>query len=115
MNNAISPRYCDLSAFGRLESGPPVLWIRGSDDAIVSDTSTLDFGTLGRLGIVPDWPGEETYPPQPMVSQTRAVLDAYVTNGGTYREEVMGDCGHIPHVEKPDEFRRLLFGFLDKR
>jgi pimeloyl-ACP methyl ester carboxylesterase len=114
MNNAISPRYCDLSAFGRLEGGPPVLWIRGSDDAIVSDTSMLDFGTLGRLGIVPEWPGEETYPPQPMVGQTRAVLDAYAANGGSYREEVMGDCGHTPHVEKPDEFRRLLFDFLDR-
>jgi len=115
MNNAMSPRYCDLSAFGRLEGGPPVLWIRGSDDAIVSDTSTLDFGTLGRLGIVPDWPGEQTYPPQPMVSQTRAVLDAYAANGGSYREEVMGDCGHTPHVEKPDEFRSLLYHFLDER
>jgi pimeloyl-ACP methyl ester carboxylesterase len=114
MNNAISPRYCDLSAFGRLEGGSPVLWIRGSDDAIVSDASTLDFGTLGRLGIVPDWPGEETYPPQPMVSQTRAVLDAYAANGGSYREEVMGDCGHTPHVEKPNEFRRLLFSLLDE-
>lgn len=114
MNNAISPRHCDLSAFGRLRGGPPVLWIRGSDDAIVSDTSTLDFGTLGRLGIVPDWPGEETYPPQPMVSQTRAVLDAYMANGGSYREEVIPDCGHTPHVEKSDVFRQLLFGFVGK-
>ena len=113
MNNAISPRYCDLSGFARIEPRPPVLWIRGADDAIVSDASLLDFGTLGKMDLVPGWPGEETFPPQPMVSQTRAVLDDYAAAGGAYREEVLQGCGHTPHVEKPGEFRRLLFGFLD--
>jgi pimeloyl-ACP methyl ester carboxylesterase len=47
-----------------------------------------------------------------MVSQTRAVLEAYVQNGGRYREAVIEDCGHSPHVEKPEEFRQALFGFL---
>lgn len=32
-------------------------------------------------------------------------------NGGAYREEVIPDCGHAPHLEGPEEFRRLLFGF----
>ena len=113
MNNAISPKYCDLGAFARLEGGPDVLWVRGSDDQIVSDTSLLDFGFLGQLEVVPGWPGPETYPPQPMVSQTRAVLDGYAAHGGGYREEVIPDCGHSPHVEKPDEFRRLLLAFLE--
>jgi pimeloyl-ACP methyl ester carboxylesterase len=49
-----------------------------------------------------------------MVSQMRAVLDAYEAHGGRYREEVIPDCGHTPHVEKPDEFRRLLMGFLEE-
>ena len=113
MNNAISPKYCDLSGFARIEPKPPVLWVRGADDAIVSDASLLDFGTLGRMDLVPGWPGEETFPPQPMVSQTRAVLEAYAANGGSYREEVLGGCGHTPHVERPEEFRRLLSGLLD--
>jgi pimeloyl-ACP methyl ester carboxylesterase len=113
MNNAISPRYCDLSAFVRIEPGPDVLWVRGSDDAIVSDTSLLDFGFLGRLDVIPGWPGDDVYPPQPMVAQIRAVLDGYVASGGAYREEVIPDCGHTPHVERPEEFRRLLFGFLE--
>lgn len=112
MNNAISPRYCDLSGFAGIGPRPDVLWVRGADDAIVSDASLLDFGNLGRLGYVEGWPGEDAYPPQPMVSQTRAVLDAYAANGGSYREEVIQDCGHTPHVEKPEEFRRLLFDFL---
>ena len=31
---------------------------------------------------------------------------------GSYREEVIEDCGHSPHIEKPEEFRQTLFGFL---
>ena len=92
-----------------------MLWVRGSDDAIVSDASLLDFGNLGKLGYVEGWPGAEVFPPQPMVAQTRAVLDAYADNGGRYREEVIEDCGHTPHVERPEGFRRLLFGFLEER
>jgi pimeloyl-ACP methyl ester carboxylesterase len=114
MNNAISPKYCNLEDFARLQPGPPVLWVRGEDDAIVSDTSLLDFGYLGQLDAVPGWPGAEVFPPQPMVSQMRAVLDANEARGGRYREEVIPDCGHTPHVEKPEEFRRLLLGFLEE-
>jgi pimeloyl-ACP methyl ester carboxylesterase len=113
MNNAISPKYCDLSAFARIGKGPDVLWIHGSDDPIVSDTSLLDFGYLGQLDVVPGWPGADVYPPQPMVPQMRAVLDEYASRGGGYREEVIPDCGHTPHVEKPDVFRRLLLDFLE--
>lgn len=112
VNNAISPKYCDLGGFADIELRPPVLWVRGADDAIVSDTSFLDFGYLGQLEAVPGWPGPEVYPPQPMVAQIRAVLERYAANGGSYREEVVPDCGHTPHVEKPGRFRELLFGFL---
>jgi pimeloyl-ACP methyl ester carboxylesterase len=115
MNNAISPKYCDLGGFARIDQKPSVLWIRGADDVIVSDTSLLDFGYLGQLGILPGWPGKEVYPPQPMVSQIRAVLETYVQNGGRYREEVIEDCGHSPHVEKPEKFQRALFGFLEEQ
>jgi pimeloyl-ACP methyl ester carboxylesterase len=48
-----------------------------------------------------------------MVSQIRAVLEEYARNGGSYREEVVEDCGHSPQVEKPEEFRRALLGFLE--
>jgi pimeloyl-ACP methyl ester carboxylesterase len=115
MNNAISPKYCNLEDFAQVQPEPPVLWVRGEDDAIVSDTSLLDFGYLGQLDAVPGWPGADVYPPQPMVSQTRAVLDAYEARGGRYREEVIPDCGHTPHVEKLQEFQRLLFDFLEEQ
>jgi len=110
--NAFSPKYCDLSALAGIDPRPDVLWVRGADDRTVSDTSAADFAYLGKIGMVPDWPGEEICPPQPMVSQTRALLEEYAEGGGSYREEVFADCGHTPHIEKPDAFRRALTGFL---
>lgn len=63
------------------------------------------------MEMVPGLPGEEVFPSQPMVSQTRAGLEQYTTRGGTYREEVLDGYGHSPHVESPEEFRKLLSGF----
>ena len=112
MNNAISPKYLDLSHFAAISPQPPVLWIRGADDAIVSDTSFFDLGYLGKLGLVPGWPGDAVYPAQPMVSQMRAVLDAYRTRGGRYEERVFSECGHAPHVEHPERFLAALHKFF---
>lgn len=114
MNNAISPAYCNLAAFAAIEPRPPVLWIRGADDQIVSDTSLFDLGFLGQLGAVPGWPGEAVYPPQPMVRQLRAVLDAYREAGGSYRELVLPDVGHSPHIEAPAAVRAALLEHLGR-
>ncbi len=111
MNNALSPKYLDQSGFADIDPKPPVLWVRGADDQIVSDRSMFDFGVLGELGVVPGWPGAEVYPAQPMVAQTRAVLDRYEAGGGAYREVVFEDCGHGPHIEKHDEFMALVTEF----
>ncbi|HRC54500.1 MAG: alpha/beta hydrolase [Myxococcales bacterium] len=108
MNNAISPAYCDLSGFAKIDPRPRVLWIRGADDQIVSDTSLFDLGFLGKLGAVPGWPGDEVCPPQPMVGQVRAVLEAYAQAGGQFRELVLADVGHSPHLEAPAAFRAAL-------
>lgn len=112
VNNAISPRFCDLSAFADIAARPDVRWIRGDADQIVSDTALVDLGYLGQLGLVPDWPGTDTYPAQPMVSQTRAVLDRYQANGGHYTEHVLPGCGHSPHLERPAEFAELVTEFV---
>lgn len=114
-NNALSPKYLNQADFATVAHKPPVLWIRGADDQIVSDTSLFDFGFLGQLGAVPGWPGAEVYPPQPMVSQIRTVMDAYQANGGLYREVVLPDCGHSPHVEKQDEVLKLFVEFMENR
>ncbi len=112
MNNALSPKYCHLGDFAQLKPQPPVLWLRGDSDQIVSDTSLFDFGFLGQLGAVPGWPGAEIYPPQPMVGQMRAGLNNYRTKGGQYEEVVLENCGHSPHIEQPEAFRQRLINFL---
>jgi len=110
--NAFSPKYFNLNEFATIDPKPPVLWIRGSQDKIVSDTSLLDIGFLGKLGIVPGWPGEDVYPPQPMVSQMRKVLEDYASAGGKFQEEVFEGCGHSPHIEAKDKFIDLITSFL---
>jgi pimeloyl-ACP methyl ester carboxylesterase len=112
VNNALSPKYCNLSGFANISPRPKVLWVRGADDSIVSDTSFYDFGFLGQLGLVPGWPGAEVFPPQPMVGQMRAVLEAYKQNGGQYEELVFAECGHSPHLEKPEAFDKALHAFI---
>jgi pimeloyl-ACP methyl ester carboxylesterase len=111
VNNAISPKYCDVSAFAEIAPGPDVLWIRGDADQIVSDTSLVDLGHLGALGAVPGWPGADVFPAQPMVTQMRALLDRYQAVGGRSTEHVLS-CGHSPHLERPAEFRSLVAGLV---
>jgi pimeloyl-ACP methyl ester carboxylesterase len=103
--NALSPKYAgDVSRLYRIPHKPDILWIRGSHDQIVSDQSLFDLGMLGSLGAIPGWPGMDVFPPQPMVGQTRAVLEKYAQSGGKYRELVIEDTGHTPYIEKPAEF-----------
>lgn len=113
--NAMSPRYVgdSVERFVNVDPKPPILWIRGADDQIVSDNSLFDFGTLGALGAIPGWPGNDVYPPQPMVSQTRAVLERYAANGGSYHEEVFADTGHTPYIERPEEFMKHFLAHLE--
>jgi pimeloyl-ACP methyl ester carboxylesterase len=110
--NALTPAYFNTSSLVDLAHKPPILWIRGDADQIVSDMSFFDFGTLGQLGFVPGWPGAEVFPPQPMVSQMRAVLEGYEANNGRYQEVVLTDCGHSPHIEKAVEFTTAFRAFL---
>ena len=114
--NAGSPKYvlADVPKLINLPHKPPILWLRGSHDQIVADSSFFDFGTLGQLGFVPGWPGADVYPPQPMVSQTRHVLEQYAAQGGAYAEHVIADTGHSPHIEKPDDFNAIFHAFLAK-
>lgn len=108
MNNAISPKYLNLSDFADISPAPPVLWIRGDSDQIVSDTSFFDLGYLGSLGLVPGWPGEEVYPIQPMASQLRALLE----KAGNFREVIFENCGHTPHIEHHQRFLEEVRSFV---
>jgi pimeloyl-ACP methyl ester carboxylesterase len=111
--NATAPKYFNTSGIVDMPHKPPVLWVRGDADMIVSDNSMFDFGALGKLELVPGWPGDEVYPPQPMVSQMHTVLEQYQAKGGRYQELVIADTAHGPHIEKPDEFLAAFQLFLE--
>ncbi|GCE15440.1 alpha/beta fold hydrolase [Tengunoibacter tsumagoiensis] len=115
MNNAFSPKYLDQRAFITLREKPPVLWVHGTHDQIVSDTSLIDFGVLGQQGLVPGWPGLVVYPPQPMKKQIHRFLRTYQEHGGRYQEVVLQECGHTPHLEKPEEMLQVLLAFLEEQ
>ncbi len=111
--NTMSPTFLDLSGIVDVEPKPPILWIRGEVDQIVSDTSMFDLAQLGALGVVPGYPGPDVLPPQPMVGQTRLVLDRYVDAGGKYTEIVVPGVGHSPHIEDRDTVVAALQELLD--
>lgn len=109
--NTMSIVNADLSVLAEVDPKPPILWIRGDSDTMVSDTSICDLAYLGKLGAVPGWPGEEVAPPQPMVAQTRHVLDLYAAQGGRYQEVVITG-GHGCHLESPQAFADAIKDFL---
>ena len=110
--NTLAPTHFRLDGLSTVDPKPPVLWIRGTADVIVSDTSLYDLAHLGTLGAVPGWPGPDRCPAQPMIAQTRAVLDAYAADGGRYREVALEGSGHGPHLDRPEEFRAALITHL---
>lgn len=111
--NALAPIHqADPLGFARIATKPPVLWLRGADDPVVADGSLFDLGTLGALGAVPGWPGEEVFPPQPMIAQTAAALDTYAAAGGQVTRVVLPDCGHSPYLEQPEAFDAALHRLL---
>lgn len=110
--NALSGKYCDWSGIVNLAPKPPILWTHGSDDIVVADGSPWEMGTLGKAGVVPGWPGDEVFPPQPMVSQIRAVLERYREAGGRVEMEMFDGSGHFPVADAADAWRARFFGFL---
>ncbi|TXS81285.1 alpha/beta fold hydrolase [Streptomyces sp. sk2.1] len=107
--NCLAPTHFRIDDLHLIDPKPPVLWIRGEDDVIVSDTSMFDLAHLGAVGAVPGWDGT---PAQPMVAQTRHALDRYADSGGTVREVAVADAGHAVHLERPGEFREALLEVL---
>ena len=112
--NALSGKYCNWADIVDIEPKPPILWTHGSNDIVVSDTSAWDMGTLGQMGVVPGWPGEEIYPPQPMVTQIRTVLERYAAGGGSVQSEMIEGAAHGPHFDSRETWNGLFFGFLNE-
>ncbi|SFU09476.1 Pimeloyl-ACP methyl ester carboxylesterase [Pseudovibrio denitrificans] len=113
--NALAPnRQANPLGFCKVPVKPPVLWVHGADDLVVSDASMFDLGSLGKLGFLPSWPGEAIFPPQPMVTQTSNALDHYEQTGGTTERHTIPNCSHTAYIEKPKEFDQLFHAFLQK-
>ena len=54
--NTMAPTHFRIADLSGVRPKPPVLWLRGADDVIVSDTSLYDLAYLGSLGAIPGWP-----------------------------------------------------------
>jgi pimeloyl-ACP methyl ester carboxylesterase len=110
--NTMAPTVFDTTGIADIASKPPILWIHGAQDAILADASFFDLNQLGAAGIIPGWPGTDVAPPQPMIAQTRAVLDRYRAASGPVTELEFEDCGHSPHLERPAEFQQALLTLI---
>ncbi len=110
--NALSGKYCNWAGVVDMADKPPVLWTHGSNDIVVADGSLWEMGTLGQMGVIPGWPGEDDFPPQPMVSQIRDVLDRYADNGGRVETEMFDGSGHGPHIDAAEAWSETFFAFL---
>lgn len=91
---------------------PPILWTHGTADIGIADGSAWEMGTLGKMGTVPGWPGEDVFPPQPMVTHIRNVLSEYHARGGRVDMEMFEGSGHGPLMDAADRWSRLFFEFL---
>jgi pimeloyl-ACP methyl ester carboxylesterase len=110
--NALSGKYCNWAGIVDIDPKPPVLWTHGTADIVVSDNSAWEMGTLGKLGVLPGWPGEDVFPPQPMVAQIRAVLERYRDAGGHVTMEMFEGSGHAPLFDVAERWNALFFDFL---
>lgn len=110
--NTMAPEYCNTSALADMEPLVPILYFQGEDDIIVADHSLSDINVSGERGVIPGWPGKEKAPAQPMVAQTRKVLDKYRQRGGQVKEVRVPDSGHGCHLEQEDLIVEEMKNFL---
>ena len=110
--NALSGKYCNWAGIVDIDPKPPILWTHGTADIVVADGSPWEMGTLGKMGAVPGWPGEDVFPPQPMVTQIRNVLDRYSDAGGSVQIEMFDGSGHGPIFDAAERWSTVFFAFL---
>jgi pimeloyl-ACP methyl ester carboxylesterase len=110
--NTMTPDHFNAAGIVDLETKPPITWVHGTADQVVSDRSMFDLATLGELGAIPGWPGADVLPPQPMVAQMRAVLAEYEARGGTVREVALEGVGHGIPLEVPGRVAKEILALL---
>lgn len=112
--NALSGKYCNWAGIVDIAPKPRILWVHGSADIVVADGSAWEMGTLGKMGIIPGWPGDEVFPPQMMVTQIRTVLQRYADQGGNVQMEMFDGSGHGPPFDAAQRFGEVLFKHIAK-
>nr|VFK28758.1 MAG: alpha/beta hydrolase fold [Candidatus Kentron sp. MB]VFK33309.1 MAG: alpha/beta hydrolase fold [Candidatus Kentron sp. MB]VFK76097.1 MAG: alpha/beta hydrolase fold [Candidatus Kentron sp. MB] len=111
--NALSPKHApQVENLYAAYPKTSILWIRGSHDLLISNRSAFDPAIAGAEGLLPGWPGDALYPPQPMLDQIRTVLENYAAAGGAYREVILQDTGHMPYLERPMAFNQAFHRHL---
>jgi pimeloyl-ACP methyl ester carboxylesterase len=110
--NALSGKYCQWAGIVDVDPKPAILWTHGTADIVVADGSAWEMGTLGKLAVVPGWPGEGVFPPQPMVAQIHNVLERYRDAGGRVQIEMFDGSGHGPLFDAAERWSKVFFGFL---
>jgi len=104
--NTMAPTHFRIASLSGVEPKPPVLWIRGADDVIVSDTSLYDLAYLGSLGAIPGWPGEQAWPPQPMVARDSIEVSVRLEDANAVFAVADSGCG-IPPADLDHIFGRF--------
>ncbi|MEI7468022.1 MAG: alpha/beta hydrolase [Chloroflexota bacterium] len=112
--NALSGKYCNWAGIVDITPKPPILWVHGSADIVVADGSAWEMGTLGKMGIIPGWPGDAVFPPQMMVTQIRNVLQRYADQGGSVQMEMFEGSGHGPVFDAAQRFSDTFFRHISK-
>ncbi|MFT7519745.1 MAG: pimeloyl-ACP methyl ester carboxylesterase, partial [Kiritimatiellia bacterium] len=104
--NAVCSRWYDASGVVKMEHKPPLLWLRGEQDPVISDAGEEDLAVVAAAGGDRGWPGPELCPPQPMIAQMAYFLDAYSQAGGQTASHVLPGA-HLPWLSHPDAFARI--------
>ena len=113
----------DLRGFGEADSEEKIDARQGLGDVATDVAALLDaLGGVDRAHVVGNslgacviWRCLDVYPHQPMLAQTRATLDRYEAEGGSYREVVIEDSGHVEFIEKPREFCAAFHAHIGRR
>ena len=112
----------DLRRFGEADSEEKIDARQGLGDAAADVAALLDALGVDRAHVVGNslracviWHCLDVYPHQPMLAQTRATLDRYEAEGGSYREVVIEDSGHVAFIEKPREFCGAFHAHIGRR
>ncbi len=111
--NAISPKWLEGLAkeVANVNQKVPILWIHGSDDMLVSNSSVSEPHWAGKNGRPAGWPGSEIYPPQPMSDQIERLLEIKTDQGFYVRKHVIKGAGHSPHLKSAESVSSRIRNF----